>query len=67
MTLPAIETSYTLPPLYHRHVWRVKAVGKDEDDIVNSDVIAQCDDCPAEMTKFQIEAILNGWTVLADE
>jgi hypothetical protein len=55
-------TSYTIPPIYHRHIWRLYVVTEGAVD----DVIARCDDCPAEMDKTAIEAILNGVRTLTD-
>lgn len=70
MTIVAPEIDITIPPVYHRHVWRVKIridkflpidlldMTADELDGL---IYAGCDDCLAEMDKAQIEMILNGW------
>lgn len=76
MTVAAPEISYTIPPVLHRHIWRVriridKFLPIDLLDMTADEldglIYAGCDDCPAEMSKDQIEDVLNGWRVLTDE
>lgn len=60
MTL--LDPSITVTPIYHRHYWRLYIVTDGKDD----DIIARCD-CGEEMTKGQVEVILNGERFLTDD
>ena len=55
----APESTEVFPVAVHYHYWRLVSAVRDRFEDINNDVIAICD-CGADLSREQIEAILNG-------
>ena len=64
--IDAPETVYTIPPVYHRHEWKLYTfVIYDKPNMEAA--FCKVEGCDAELTREQVESILNGGMVLTDE